>query len=206
MVRRFSDSLVTLYGPVSGNKVAVIRDSVLAIIDATTGVISGGWVPRLSNGLPLHVVYARLHPDGRRVLAIGLYGSDDYSWFVVGAVETGERLYQHPLSLPLGEIGISDDGSLAVVTDPPGMWGFDPALHIIDLDHLALISRLTTNLAFQSQVHFEPDNRHVVLARASSYYGTGPLQVIGLDGMTVRTMPLPLRAPVIGGLDIGPRL
>ena len=204
-LRRFSDSLWTMFGPVSGTKVAAVRDLVVTLIDVTTGESSGRWVPRLSNGLALDVGYARLHPDGRRVLAIGLYGNVEYSWFVVGDVMTGETLFEYRVSLSNGEIAVSENGSVAVVTDPPGAWGYEQTLNVIDLDHLTLIRKFTNELALQSQVRFLPDNMHVALARPSGIYHTGPLQIVGLNGMSVRGAQLPSHSPFIGGLDIGPR-
>ncbi|MBI5868296.1 MAG: hypothetical protein HZB43_08435 [candidate division Zixibacteria bacterium] len=58
-VRTFTDSLFTMWGPVSGTKVAVIvrgqplwhgNDSLLRVLDAATGELSGGYVAHLSTG------------------------------------------------------------------------------------------------------------------------------------------------------------
>lgn len=206
LLRRIGDSLVTMYGPKSGSRVAAIQDSVIMIIDAATGEFSGRYVPRLSNGLALVTYYARLHPDGRRVLVIGLSGSAYYSWFVIGDLVTDRTLYEYSLALPDGEVGISDDGSVAVVTDPPEMLGLEQSLSVIDLDHLILVRKFTDILARESQVRFLPDNRHAVLSGRADGHSGAPLRVLDVQNMTYQTATLPqIDSPIAAGLDIGPR-
>ncbi|MBI5867454.1 MAG: hypothetical protein HZB43_04065 [candidate division Zixibacteria bacterium] len=206
VIRHLVGASSGMFGPSTGSLVASTKDSVVAILDASTGESSGRYKPRLSNGLALLPQYTRLHPDGRRVLVIGLNGSVHYSWFVIGDVVTGETLYEYRLALPYGEAGISDDGSVAVVTDPPEMLGIEQSLSVIDLDHLTLIRRFTDILARESQVRFLPDNRHAVLSGRADGHSLQPLRILNVVDMTYQTTTLPpMGLRIDGGLDIGPR-
>ncbi len=202
VIRHLPGSSSGMFGPSTGNLVASIKDSVVTIIDASTGESRGWMVPHLSNRMALLPRYARLHPDGRRVLILGL------AWFVIGDMVTGQTLYESPLTVSSveGEVGISNDGSVAVVTEPPGMLGMEYALSVIDLDRMILVKKFTDILARESQVRFLPDNRHAVLSGRADGHNGEPLRLLNVQDMTYQTTTLPpMDLHIDGGLDIGPR-
>jgi hypothetical protein len=221
MVRTLPDSLHTMWGPVSGTKVAAtVRsrpqegyDSIISVIDVVTGEVSGRFVAHLTSGVPLeHFYTARLHPDGRRVLAVGVYRSDYYCWFVVGDMETGQTLYEYRLDHPFGEIAISNDGLRAAVTDPGGLaWGEYGRVYVVDLQALSVTiptppaELLHRNWA--AQICFLPGDRRVATAPQSYWYGHGPLSAIDLTTMRFeKSVWLPDSVLMFtGGLGTGPR-
>jgi hypothetical protein len=137
MVRTLPDSLFALWGPVAGTRVAATQGSIVRAIDIVTGEVSGEYVAHLASDVPLwEITTARLHPDGRRVLAVGISGG---FWLVVGDLETGQTLFQYRLNFAFGEIAISNDGNLAVVTDPGGIiWGEYGRVYVVDLQTLSV--------------------------------------------------------------------
>ncbi len=222
ILRHLSDSLVVLWGPGSGTKVAAtVRgslteygyDSVVTAVDVTSGERSGRFVAHLPSGLPLdHFFTARLHPDQRRVLAIGVLGSVYNSWFVVGDLLTGQTLFTYRINFPRGEIAINSDSSLAVFTDP-GVQGFGESgiPYLIDLRTYGVITPPPADLALASQVRFLPDNRRIVTAPAAEHiWSGGPVDVLDVATLkrqkrvwpTGSTYPTP---PSVGGIGIGPR-
>jgi hypothetical protein len=216
LVRRLDDSLITMFGPVPGTKAAAIirqhptssmgYDSIIRVVDVATGEVSGRFVAYLTSGVPLQQFYmARLHPDGRRVLAIGLYGSYDNTWFVIGDIETGRTLFRQKIYRPLGEIVISSDGDLAAFSDNGmSILGEGGILRIIDLQTLSPIPLNSPVLS--GQVRFLPGDRRVITAPPSDLSATGPMRVVDLNTLTLeRTIWLPTVEPFIGGLGIGPR-
>jgi WD40 repeat protein len=222
VVRTLPDSLLTMWGPVSGTKVAAtVRsrpqegyDSIISVIDVVTGEVSGRYVARLTSGVPLeHFYTARLHPDGRRVLAVGVYRSDYYCWFVLGDLETGQTLFQYRLNYPFGDIALSADGLLAAVTDP-GVISISEygRVYIVDLQTLSVTvptppaPLIHRNLA--AQISFLPGDRRVATCPKSSWdQNWGPLSTIDVTTMQFEKsvwLPNP-RLMFTGGMGIGPR-
>jgi hypothetical protein len=229
LVRHLSDSLYPFWGPVSGTRIAAIghtsdpdraSDAIVRVIDVATGEVSGGYIARLSSGETLQGIYtARLHPDGRRVLAIGVYASDYNSWFVVGDVVTGQTLFEYQINYPQGEIAISSDGNLAVFTDPGtpsfGEWGVP---YTVDLRTYRVTEPVRPSASTRdfpimgSQVRFLPGDRRIVTAPAAdpSLSDGGPLQVIDVATMTLEKTIWPtfydsLNWQPVGAMGIGPR-
>jgi len=222
VVRTLPDSLLTLWGPVSGTKVAAtVRsrpqegyDSIISVIDVATGEVSGRYVAHLTSGVPLeHFYTARLHPDGRRVLAVGVYRSDYYCWFVVGDMETGQTLFEYRINHPFGEIAISNDGMLAAVTDPGAAYlGEYGRVYVVDLQTMSVTiptppaELLHWNWA--AQICFLPGDRRLATAPKSSWaLNHGPLSTIDLTTMRFeKGVWLPDSVGMFtGGMGTGPR-
>ena len=220
VVRTLPDSLLTLWGPVSGTKVAAtVRsqpqegyDSIISLIDVVTGEVSGRFVAHLTSGVPLeHFYTARLHPDGRRVLAVGVYRSDYYCWFVVGDLETGQTLYEYRLNHPFGEIAISNDGVLAAVTDPGAIYlGELGRVYIVDLQTLSVTipppPAELLHWSWAAQLCFLPGDRRVATAPKSYWYNYGPLSAIDLTTMRFeKSVWLPDVGMNVGAIGVGAR-
>ena len=222
LIRHLSDSLYPAWGPVSGTKIAAIvpsslttpgYDSIIRVLDVATGEVSGRYVARLSSGVALQQIYtARLHPDGRRVLAIGVYRSVYNSWFVIGDVVTGQTLFEYQINYPQGEIAISSDGNLAAVTDPgtPG-FGEGGTLHVVDLRTLSFIT--PTPRIPGSQVRFLPGDQKIITAPAADpgLWDSGPMRMIDRTTLQLEKTIWPIgfdsagNWPHPGGLGVGPR-
>ncbi|HUU44977.1 MAG TPA: hypothetical protein VM118_04525 [Acidobacteriota bacterium] len=193
------DSIIPGWGPLSATQVAATvttsgpisqRPPVVSVLDLESGKVSGRYEPHLSNGALLHTEFARLHPDGRRVLVIAYRERIDQTWFVVGDVLTGETLLQYPLIYPLGEVAISEDGLLAVVTDPsaPLIFNSRPTLDVFDLDQMVHLQRIVLPIGeffIPSQVLFLPGDKTVITAPRADLVYTGPLNVIDLTSVTI---------------------
>ncbi len=226
-VRHLSDSLYPAWGPVSGTKIAAIghtanpegaSEQIVRVIDVTTGEVSGGYVPHLSVGITLEGIFtARLHPDGRRVLAIGAYGSVFNSWFVVGDVVTGQTLFEYRIQYPHGEITITEDGNLAAFTDPgTPSFGEVGIPYVVDL-RIYRVTKAPFNPDSMpitgSQVRFLPRSDRIVTAPAADpgFTDGGPLHVIDAATMTLEKTIWPTGSnlsvnwPRVGGIAIGPR-
>jgi hypothetical protein len=114
-IRQFTIPVHVMLGPPNGTKIAaVVRDSsaatwdtVVTVLDVKTGEMYGHYVPRLISGEALQVIYAgRLHPDGNRVLIIGVYGDGEYSWFMVGDVQCWTTAWA-TLTLPIAPASLT---------------------------------------------------------------------------------------------------
>jgi DNA-binding beta-propeller fold protein YncE len=228
-VRTFTDSMFAMWGPVPRTKVAAIvrgqplwhgNDSLVKVLDVATGELSGYFVPHLKSGVALQEIYTvRLHPDGKRVLAIGVYGSVYNSWFVVGDVVTGQTLFEYQISYPHGEIAISSDGNLAAFTDPgTPSFGEGGIPRMIDLRTYRVTEPPPAGVGARdlpimgSQVRFLPGERRIVTAPAAdaSLSDGGPLQVIDVATMTLEKTIWPtfydsLNWQPVGCIGIGPR-
>ncbi len=210
LVQRLDRSPHAMEGPESGTMVAAtVGDTLVTVLDVETGKTSGQFVPRDSSGNAMMSIYrARLHPDSRRILAVGLsYGV----WFVVGDIETGETLFRHRIYRPYGEIAISSDGDLAAVTGHgTPAFGEDGPVYVFDLQTLSFIG--PTPAIPGAQVRFLPGNRRIVTAPVPDpgFSDAGPLLVINLATMTLVELiwPMPTDPPKnenVGSLGIGPR-
>ena len=156
----------------------------------------------------IHV--ARLHPDGRRALAVGVsYGY----WLVVGDMETDQTLFQYRLNGQFGEIAISDDGMLAAVTDPGSRLIGEPGrVHIVDLRTLSVtLPSFPVELLhwyWAEQICFLPGDRRVATAPKSSWdLNRGPISTIDLTTMRFeKSVWLPdSNGMATGGMGVGPR-
>ena len=214
LIRRLPDSVWLGHGPSTGTEVAAtVEDATskyVTVLDIETGRIRGRYVPRLSSGGVAGVYYARLHPDGARVCVIGPRYRLYDSWFVVGDIRTGETLLEHALTYPFGEIALSADGSIAVVTDPsrPLIYDSYPTLDVFDLEAMTHVRRFdfASGIRWPGQVQFLPGDQSVVTAPPAEATGTGPLQVIDLTTLNVtHTIWLPPVDPFPGALCVGPR-
>jgi hypothetical protein len=222
VVRTLPDSLLTLWGPVSGTKVAAIvrsgpqteNGSIVGAIDVVTGELSGRYVGHLASDVPFQrITTARLHPDGRRVLAVGVYGSYYNCWFVVGDMETGQTLFQHRINYPFGDIAISNDGLRAAVTDPgAASRGELGRVYVVDLQTLSVTipnppaALLHWNWA--AQICFLPGDRRVVTAAKSSWdLNVAPMSTIDLTAMRFeKSVWLPDSIGMrTGAIGVGPR-
>jgi hypothetical protein len=217
VVRTLPDSLHTMWGPASGTKVVAIvlsrspaENGAIRAVDVATGEVSGRYVAHLSSGEALFEVYtARLHPDGKCVLAVGLHQG---YWFVVGDLETGQTLFQYRLNGGFGEVAISDDGMLAAVTDPGSrLIGGPGRVHVVDLRTLSVtIPSFPAELLhwyWAEQICFLPGDRRVATAPQSYWYSHGPLSTIDLTTMRFeKSVWLPDSAGMAtGGMGVGPR-
>ena len=206
-----------LKGPVSGTKVAAVtpdstpgwyRDTAVAVYDVKSGEVHGLYVPRLASGQALSAIFtARLHPDGKRVMVIGWYAGSAYSWFMVGDVETGKRLLRHRLDRAGGEIAVSEDGALAVASDPgdalTGVAG--QQVLFFDLTKMELLKTLAGPVPLPKQVRFLPGDRKMAIAMMVGM-GTAPFCIVDRTTLSVEnTIQLPDSEPVIGALGVGPR-
>jgi len=219
---RFGDALISstkIPYIVKGEGAGLVGDSIVRAVDVVTGQASGKYVGELPDGRAFEWTYnASLHPDGHKVLVLGGAGVSE-SGFAVGDLETGETLLSHSLYTAYGEIAISADGTLAVVSDPgpPGMWNTPPTLDVFDLAGMCHLKRFDTGSGIFrfsfGQIRFLPDDRTVVIAPASAGRGeVGPLHIIDLQAMIVTdTIVLPHSYPetgdwpLIGALGVGPR-
>jgi WD40 repeat protein len=219
VLRTAPDSLFALWGPASGTKVAAtvrsgpgIEDgSIVRVVDVLTGEVSGRYAAHLESGAILHwVTTARLHPDGRRVLAVGISGG---FWLVVGDLETGQTLFQYRLNNEFGYIAISDDGLLAAVTDASAMpEAARGRVYVVDLQTLSVTiptppaALLHRNWA--AQICFLPGDRRVATCPESSWdQNWGPLSTIDVTTMQFEKsvwLPNP-RLMFTGGMGVGPR-
>ena len=161
----------------------------------------------------MDVYTARLHPDGKRVLVIGL---DPWAgaWFMIGDVETGETLLRYPLRSPFGETAISEDGLLAVVTDPPpalvmeGINGSGPAFFdLANLRHLKTLNESTGQyVGMPGQARFLPGDREIALGPIADGSTESILYIVDRATLTVnRRLRLPDSEPITGALGVGPR-
>ena len=213
IVRTLPDSLHIGKAPIEGTEVAAtvldshgvyIIDTIVTVIDVVTGETRGRYIPHVGSSRALEVRYVRLHPDRTTVLALGVR-SAGVAWFLVGDLQTGETLFEHRLSYYYGEVAVSADGAMAVVTDPskPFIWDSPRTVDIFNLDEMRHLKRFTvyTDINRASKVRFLPDDRTIVTAPMR----TGPLQVIDLNTLTVTdSVYMPFNG-YIGALGLGPR-
>ena len=204
-------------GPPNGTKVAAIvpdstisseRDTAITVFDVRSGEMYGHYVPRLSTGEALEMIYtARLHPDGRRVMVIGLYGYIKYCWFMVGDVETGETLLRHRLYSPFGEIAISEDGALAVASDPsqPLIGESRTAVEFFDLNIMQHLKTLSGPVTLAGQIRFLLGDRKIAIAPIAGFAGW-PFCIVDRATLTVEnTVQEPYEGLYTGALGVGPR-
>jgi hypothetical protein len=210
------------YGPLPGTELAAIQfdslpysyydrsDTLVIAVDLTTGQHRGGFVPRLAPGqYPLFVYYARLHPDGERVLLMTENSAG--AWFMVGDLNTGELLLAARLSTSEGEIAISNDGTLVAVVDEAAMgWGIGlPAVHMYDLvayKHLGTLDVHNDLPYYPGQARFLPGDRRLAVFSSTNPIGSDWLQVIDLNTMTVEhVVDTPFYNVLGGGFAIGHR-
>ena len=111
------DSVCALRGDASGTMVAALVGGTSRIrrVNIETGEMFGEYIARASGDRTLRVWDGVLHPDGKRVLAIGTRGGGIESWFVIGDLTTGETLFEHSLYFPRGSIALSGALSLSVL-------------------------------------------------------------------------------------------
>jgi hypothetical protein len=223
VITRLPSTIRILKGPPNGTKVAAVvpdstidflGDSAVTVYDVKSGAVHGLYVPRLSTGEAFQAIYtARLHPDGKRVMVIGVYGPMSYCWFMVGDVESGETLLRHRLYSPFGEIAVSFDGVLAVASDPSSPGGFGSTREAVEffdlstLEHLKTLDWTSDILPpTPSQVHFVLDDRKIAIAPTSSWIVTGPFCIVDRATLSVeRFVELPYHEPNVGALGAGPR-
>ena len=213
IVQTLPDSLHIGKGPIDGTEVAATVlysygvytiDTIVTVIDVATCETRGQYIPRPTAGPAIRIDYVRLHPDGRRVMLIGAR-SARVSWFVVGDIETGETLFAHRLFYYYGEIAVSADGVMAVVTDPskPGIWDSPQTLDVFNLEEMRHLKRFTvyTDINRVGRVRFLPDDRRIITAS----WASGPLQVIDLTTLTLTDSVYVPFNEWIGALGLGPR-
>lgn len=202
-------------GPLVGEEVAGITTdsatgglSVIQAVNVLTGQFRGRFVARVGEEEHyLALNEAALHPDGRRVLAVGnrpWLGA----WFVVGDLITGEVLFTHELSHEWSELDINQDGTLAAVAVSAN-WFFgigSPAVYVFDLTEYRLIKRFGSQEIYEipGQARFLPGrNRVAALADAG---GTGWVQVFDLETLGLpEYIPRPFHNMQVGALAVGPR-
>jgi hypothetical protein len=221
VITRLPSTIRILKGPPNGTKVAAIVpadttdffwDTLVTVFDVKSGETYGHYVPRLSTGEALEMIYtARLHQDGKRVMVIGLYGYIKYCWFMVGDVETGETLLRHRLYSPFGEIAISEDGALAVASDPsqPLFGESRQAVEFFDLismKHLKTLDGYSGLLAwYPRQVRFLFGDSKIVIGSYAEFT-TGPFCIVDRTTLTVEnTVQQPYDGLINGVLGVGPR-
>ena len=225
VLRRMDDSVFDGWrlanGSSTGTEVAAILqdtvphrgwDSAVVAIDVLTGERRGWFVPRIGPGQPpLGLGYARLHPDGRRVLCSGAVYDVQNAWFVVGDLNTGEQLLSARLSTPSSEIAISEDGTLAVVVDQasPGFGYGWPAVYVYDLvhyQHLATFDSDNGLTYWPGRIQFLPGDRRVAMMPDNDAIVTGWLQTFDLESLTPEfVVDTPWFEPFVGAFTVGPR-
>lgn len=158
----------------------------LSALNVETLEMRGRYKPRLRNGRLLDVRYARLHPDGVRVLSIGRRSSSSDSWFVIGDINTDSTLFDLALVFSQGEIAISSDGRLAAVTDPSNfMHESIKSLSVIDLNSLTLLKRfIEPEIRSPGQVRFLDDGQTLVVFPKID--DDGPVELIDLSTLAVK--------------------
>ncbi len=192
-------------GPVDGTKSAAVIElkqkpgiDRIEAVDVLSGKRNGGYIPHLSNGQQLVTRFARLHPDGRRVLVVAGLGVPSPAWALIGDLETGETLVMARISGIYAEGAFSPDGRFAVTADYQG--GFN----LLDLDAM---SPVECSLPITSgQVEFIGHTNDIVTAPWGFYWRAGAMYQVGLDELQVRSeTQLPLPEPLIGALAVGRR-
>jgi len=216
LIRRLADSLNLKSGPMSGTEVAAtipdsvgvyVVDTIITVVDAASGELRGQYIPRVSTGQVLEVWHAQLHPDKVRVLAIGR-SAPYQSWLVIGNTQTGTTVFELSLVYPYGRVAISEDGGIAVVTDPskPEVWDSPATVDVVDLAQLVHLKRFTwpDDIYRAAMVEFVSDDGLFVTA---PYY-SGPLQLFDLKTLTVIDtvfLPFPGAVPTALGAGQSPR-
>ena len=195
-------------GPPGGTEVAAIaNDTLIVATDIRTGVRRGGFVARLGPDLPpIGVNYARLHPDGDRVVCMAR------PWLVIGELSTGRQLMVMRLSTWNVDIAINDDGSLAAVVDAANSqfeYGW-PAVYVLDLVNNQLLATFDSNNQLRywpGQVRFLPGDRRIVIAPGNEFTPIGWLQTFDLRSLSSEyVIDPPFYEPMMGALAVGPRL
>ncbi len=221
VIKQLPLDIRVLSGPSNGTTVAAILDdttpdfhgdSAVTVFDVRTGAHYGYYVPRLSTGEALQAIYvARLHPDGKRVAVIGLFGSVRYCWFMVGDVLTGETLLRQQITRPFGDIAISEDGKLAVVTDPGQPWygegGNGPSVFdLTTLKHLKTLREESDLLSWApAQVRFVSGDRKIAFA-PYPMWGGGTVFIVNRATLVgERAAEKPYSGAFLGALGTGPR-
>jgi hypothetical protein len=206
-----------LKGPPNGTRVAAIvpadtidlfRDTLVTVFDVKSGETYGHYVPRLSTGEALEMIYtARLHQDGKRVMVIGLYGYIKYCWFMIGDVETGETLLRHRLYSPFGEIAISEDGALAVASDPsqPLIGESRTAVEFFDLNTMQHLKTIGGPVTLADQIRFLLGDRKIAISPTPGFTAS-PFCIVDRATFTVENkLPFPEDELFVGALGVGPR-
>jgi len=165
-----STRICEVTGAPHGTRVVGSRpdQSRLLVYDSGKEKMVADFEARTLEGTPVAVYCAALHPDGRRVLVLGRE-SYDRTVFLVVDVATESTLFQYPLAMPFGEIGISPDGTRALVTDP-GQPEFDQTVGTLDvfyLDELKHVVRFNRFWGYTQAVHrirFLPNTTIAVIA------------------------------------------
>ena len=224
-VHRLEDSVINqwkmYHGPPGGREVAAVsqdtvpnrgRDTMVVAMNVLTGEHRGRFVPRIAPGQPaLDVGYARLHPDGHRVLCTGAVLNVQNAWFVIGDLNTGEQLLTARLSTPNTEIAISHDGTLAVVVDYANLFfGYGwPAAYVYDLvdyQHLYTFDSYNSLATVPGQVRFLPGDRRVVIFPDNGPTGHGWIQILDLTTLTSEVaIEEPFRNAESGAIVVAPR-
>jgi hypothetical protein len=185
-------------------------DTLVIAVDVTTGHQRGGFVAHLGPAQPpLLIRAAHLHPDGHRVLIVGVRYTAQDAFFVVGDLNTGELLMAARLSTSEGEIAISADGTLAVVVDEasPG-WGYGyPAVYLYDLVNYQHLKTFHDELYYwPGQGRFLPGDRRVAIFSSSHPVDSDWLQVLDLTTMILEhAVDTPFYDVLGGAFAIGPR-
>jgi hypothetical protein len=209
-IRNIGDSIVGFQGPASGTKVAaLIRDGTVLGLDVKTLDVWGRYTPRLASGLALGVHAAYLHPDGRRVLIIGIHDWLDKAWFVVGDLQSDQTLFQCRVnSSDWAQIEVTSNGSLALLADPEtgGSAGEPSSVSIIDLDREVLLKQFVSGSGQLTGdpicIRCLPDDSRAVLVSCTS--DTCQLQMIDLSTLEIvktRLIP-PVASPQVA---VGPQ-
>lgn len=192
-------------GPVEGTESAAVielkqKPGIVRVeaVDVLSGKRNGGYIPHLPNGQQLVTRFARLHPDGRRVLVVAGLGVPAPAWALIGDLETGETLVMERVSGIYAEGTFSPDGTLAVTADYQG--GFN----VLNLETMSPVDcSLPVN---SGQVEFIGHTNDVITAPWGFYWRAGAMYQVGLDELQVRSeTQLPLPEPLIGALAVGKR-
>jgi hypothetical protein len=201
VVKTIPDSMVPFDGLSSGSCVAIgtitqgdNRARALHGYNVVRDSTWGSYTPHLENGTQLLPYCATLHPDLRRVLAIGIVEPRvDSAWFVIGDLGSGQTLLQFRLSYPFGEILITPDGTRALVSDPSRTLIFStwPTLDLFDLDSLQHLNRLmwapgqTTELVYASQLVSVGGQDEIMVAPPGDLNSVGPMAIVNARTLEV---------------------
>lgn len=216
LITRLPSDILPFEGPIVGNDIIVagpFQDpngfDTLRILDISSGVFTGGILPRLGSGQPIATYWAVLHPDMSRALVLGF--APDTRFALVDLI-SGTSVTDFPLAYPQGRMSLSPNGKIAVVTDPSleGIWGTEGTVDVVDIDSLQVLRRFNLGhdpAHFLGQVAFLADGLNAVLAGKPSELGVGTFTLLNLATLEFdTTIVLPFAdtlAVAIGGIGIG---
>lgn len=197
--------------PGGGEILVIVRDDPerrIRLYNIETGEVHGNWSPRLGrdSSVLLHITTATLHPDQRRVLAVGEYQDSRNAWFVLGDLETGGTLVDFYVGNPDGEIAIDPERNLAIITGPSDPFGYVPqVLRLVDLTTGQPLHTLTSEDGYITGQACINRCTGKVLTGPSTNLGGGPLAMFDPVTLAIDTVVWPPGDPLASDIAIAPK-